>query len=420
MERLLNGVEVEWKALGELGELVRGNGLPKTDFTETGVPAIHYGQIYTYYGTSTTKTISFVSTETASKLKKVDTGDVVITNTSENIEDVGKALVYLGKTQAVTGGHATIFKPHQEILGKYFAYFTQTLKFSEQKRKSAKGTKVIDISTTDMAKIIVPIPCPNNPKKSLEIQAEIVRILDAFTSLTAELSAELSAELNMRKKQYNYYRNQLLRFEDGDVEWKTLGEVAKIQRGASPRPIANYITENENGMPWIKIGDTTPHSKYVHETEQKITFEGAKKSRILKKGDFIMSNSMSFGRPYILKIDGAIHDGWASISDFEERLNSDYLYHYLSSKSVQNYWASKINSGSVSNLNADIIKTLPVPIPDISKQEEISSILDKFDALTNSITDGLPREIELRQKQYEYYRDMLLSFPKPNTTATST
>ena len=123
--------EVEWKRLGEVGELVRGNGLPKTDFTETGVPAIHYGQIYTYYGVYTDKTISFVSPETAKKLKKVNCGDVVLTNTSENLEDVGKAVVYLGKEQAVTGGHATIFKPSKDILGKYFAYYTQTEGFSK-------------------------------------------------------------------------------------------------------------------------------------------------------------------------------------------------------------------------------------------------------------------------------------------------
>lgn len=126
---------------------------------------------------------------------------------------------------------------------------------------------------------------------------------------------------------------------------------------------------------------------------------------------------MSFGRPYILRITGAIHDGWASISNFSEKLNADYLYHYLSSKKVKIYWESKINSGSVSNLNADIIKTLPVPLPDKQKQERISALLDKFDTLTNSITEGLPREIELRQKQYEYYRDLLFSFPKPETVS---
>ena len=152
------------------------------------------------------------------------------------------------------------------------------------------------------------------------------------------------------------------------VEWKTLGEVAKIQRGASPRPIANFITDDENGIPWIKIGDTTINSKYVNSTEQRITLKGAEKSRVLKKGDFIMSNSMSFGRPYILNIDGAIHDGWASISDFGERLNSDYLYHYLLSNTVQTFWLSKINSGSVSNLNSDIIKSLEIPIPPLAVQ----------------------------------------------------
>ena len=140
-------------------------------------------------------------------------------------------------------------------------------------------------------------------------------------------------------------------------------------------------------------------------------------SRILGKGDFIVSNSMSFGRPYILNIEGAIHDGWASISGFSDTLNSDYLYHYLSSNTVQNYWSGKINSGSVSNLNADIIKTLPVPVPSISKQENIAALLDKFDTLTNSISEGLPREIALRQKQYEYYRDLLLNFPKPREVA---
>ena len=201
------------------------------------------------------------------------------------------------------------------------------------------------------------------------------------------------------------------------MEWETLGVVSKIQRGASPRPIAKYVTDDKSGVPWIKIGDTRLGSKFVDNTAQRITFEGAEKSRVLKKGSFIMSNSMSYGRPYILGIEGAIHDGWASISDFEAKLNPDFLYHYLSSGNVKKYWESKINSSSVSNLNSDIIKALPVPIPPIDEQERIASILDKFDTLTTSLTEGLPREIELRKQQYEYYRDLLLSFPKPEVVA---
>jgi type I restriction enzyme S subunit len=197
----LNGKEVEWKTLGELGELVRGNGLRKSDLRESGVPAIHYGQIYTYYGTFATKTKSFVSYDTAKKLKKVDAGDVVITNTSENIEDVSKAVVYLGQVQAVTGDHTTIFKPSNQILGKYFAYFTQTDLFANQKRKYAKGTKVIDVSATDMAKIIVPIP-------PLEEQERIVSILDKFNALINSITEEIE----LRQKQYEYYRDMLLSF----------------------------------------------------------------------------------------------------------------------------------------------------------------------------------------------------------------
>ena len=144
--------------LGEVGFFIRGNGLQKKDLITNGIPAIHYGQIYTYYGISAEQTISFVSPETAKGLRKVDYGDVIITNTSENIDDVGKAVAYCVKEQGVTGGHATIFKPSEKIIGKYLVYYTQTTAFSNQKRKYAKGTKVIDVSANDLAKIIIPLP----------------------------------------------------------------------------------------------------------------------------------------------------------------------------------------------------------------------------------------------------------------------
>lgn len=202
----LSTEHIQWVKLNDLGELIRGNGLQKKDFTETGVPAIHYGQIYTYYGTFATETKSFVSPELAKKLKKVDCGDVVITNTSENFEDVGKAMVYLGKEQAVTGGHATIFKPnHEKILSKYFVYLTQTSFFTNEKRKYAKGTKVIDVSATDMAKIILPIP-------PLKEQQRIVSILDKFETLSNSITEGLPLSIEQSQKRYEYYRELLLSF----------------------------------------------------------------------------------------------------------------------------------------------------------------------------------------------------------------
>src|SRR5690348_16946419 len=126
---------VPYKAIGDLGQLVRGNGMPKADFVESGVGCIHYGQIYTSYGTWTTTTLSFISPEKANRLAKVDPGDVIITNTSENVEDVCKAVAWLGEKQIVTGGHATVLKHKEDP--KYLAYYFQTRRFFAEKKKLA-------------------------------------------------------------------------------------------------------------------------------------------------------------------------------------------------------------------------------------------------------------------------------------------
>ncbi len=189
------------------------------------------------------------------------------------------------------------------------------------------------------------------------------------------------------------------------------GSIATIVRGASPRPIKNFVTDDKNGVNWIKIGDVKPNTKYITETAEKITQAGAEKSRRVRKGDFILSNSMSFGRPYILRIDGCIHDGWLSISGFEDFLLSDYLYHLLNSADVQQEMNKKASfGGAVQNLNADTVRSIKLKIPSIEKQRQIVAILDRFDSLCNDLTSGLPAEIKARQQHYEYYRDKLLTF----------
>ena len=119
---------------------------------------------------------------------------------------------------------------------------------------------------------------------------------------------------------------------------------------------------------------------------------------------------MSFGRPYILNIDACIHDGWISMSNFEKTFIPDFLYYLLWSSEVQLFWKNKASSGTVQNLNADIVRSTTIPIPPLSEQERIVAILDKFDALVNDISIGLPAELEARRKQYEYYRNKLLTF----------
>lgn len=275
-----------------------------------------------------------------------------------------------------------------------------------QIEEGTPGGSVKHLSAKAINSIHIPLP-------PLPVQEEIVRILDNFT----ELQAELQAELQKRKLQYNYYLDNLLNFNRGgyqaEVRWMKMSEVMSISRGASPRPIQNYLTDADDGIPWIKIGDVSPSSKYISSTKEKIKKEGATKSRYLKKGDFILSNSMSFGRPYILNIDGCIHDGWISMYGFEEHLDQDYLYYVLRSESVQTFWTAKANSGgAVSNLNSDIVRNTLIPIPSMTEQKKIVSILNRFDTLTNDLTAGLPAEIEKRRQQYEYYRDKLLTFKR--------
>lgn len=206
---------VEFKAIGDFGELVRGNGMPKSDFVESGVGCIHYGQIYTYYGIWATEAISFVSAAKAEKLAKVDPGDLIITNTSENIEDVCKAVAWIGDVQIVTGGHATVLKHDQDP--KYLSYYLKTPQFFAEKKKHATGTKVIDVSAKGLAKIRIPVP-------PLEVQHEIVTVLDNFTRLEEELEEQLEEELEVRRRQYRYYRDALLSFDEHVIGARKQGE----------------------------------------------------------------------------------------------------------------------------------------------------------------------------------------------------
>ena len=163
------------------------------------------------------------------------------------------------------------------------------------------------------------------------------------------------------------------------VGWTTkrLDEVCQIERGGSPRPIQNFITTDSNGLNWIKIGDATASGKYIYKTEEKIRPEGAKRSRMVYEGDFILSNSMSFGRPYIMKTSGCIHDGWLVLREREPKINQDYLYYVLGSDLVFHQFDRLAAGSTVRNLNIGLVKGVEIPIPSASEQRRIVGILDE-------------------------------------------
>lgn len=194
--------------MNELGVFTRGSSLQKSDFAESGVGCIHYGQLYTHYGTYAYKTKTFVSEEFAKKARKAKQGDLVIATTSENDEDVCKAVAWLGKDEIAVSSDACFYS--HTLNPKYVAYFFQTEDFQKQKRPFITGTKVRRVNADNLAKIKIPVP-------PLEEQERIVGILDKFDALVNDISIGLPAEIKMRQQQYEYYRDLLLTFPPNNL-----------------------------------------------------------------------------------------------------------------------------------------------------------------------------------------------------------
>lgn len=372
---------VEYRALGDVAELKRGQAVTRKEIVEGQVPVIAGGREPAYYIDRPNRQGETIVIAGSGAYA----GFVSFWNEPIFVSDAFSIMVDRGTLQP-----------------RFVYHWLRGRQETIHALKSGGG--VPHVYPKDVAKLRCPIP-------PLEVQREIVRILDQFTTLEAELEAELEA----RRTQYEHYRNHLLSYDSlaarGPVEMVRLGDVVSISRGASPRPISKYVTQGE-GIPWIKIGDVDPQGKFVTGTAERITSAGANKSRRVLPGEFILSNSMSFGRPYILQIEGCVHDGWLILSDVTDHWIPDFLYHSLRTDDVQRQFEQLASGGTVRNLNSRVIESVELCLPSKVVQEQVVSVLDRFDALVNDISSGLPAEIEARRAQYEHYRDRLLSFPE--------
>ncbi|MCD8560435.1 MAG: restriction endonuclease subunit S [Shewanella xiamenensis] len=278
----------------------------------------------------------------------------------------------------------------KQVNPKYLYYFLTTVGLGAMNQAGGVPSQTQSV----LNELRIPIPCPDNPEKSLEIQSEIVRILDSFTELTAELTSELTAELTSRKKQYNYYRDKLLTFADGEVEWNSLGDVAVIGTG------------NNDTQDAVEDGQ---YIFYARGREPlKLNSFDFDETAIITAGD-----GAGVGKVYhYAQGKYALHQRAYRIVP-GQRMAPRFVYHYISA-CFNSYIQKASVSSSVTSLRRPMFLNFPIPVPPLSEQNSIVAMLDKFDVLTTSITEALLREIELRQQQYEYYRDLLFSFPKPD------
>ena len=383
LEKLLDGEIVEWIALGDVTLIKTGQAVSKQAIsTNPGqYPVINSGK----------EPLGFIDKW------NTDNDPIGITTRGAG---VGSITWQEGKYFRGNLNYSVTIKDSANLEVRYLYHLLHQMQSAIQSLCTFDGIPALNAGS--LKGLEIPIPCPNDPKKSLEIQAEIVRILDAFTAMTAELTAEL----NLRKKQYNYYRDQLLSFEEGDVEWKALGEVFNIFAGGDkPKDAFSEEETDEFNVPILSNG-------------------------IGLKSLYGWTNLPKITEPSLtVSARGTI--GWTSYRDRpffpiirllvltpKIGVNTKYAYYYM--KTIENNYP--VPPAGIPQLTKPMIENVQFPIPypnDLERsqaeQARIVAILDKFDALTNSITEGLPREIELRQKQYEYYRDLLLSFPKSHS-----
>ena len=387
LEKLLDGVEVEWKTLGTVIKTVTASSKLKSQaYRASGkLPIVDQG-------------IKFIAGYTDEDVTPIEAGKYIIFGDhSEHIKYVDFPFVQGADGLKIL---SPISANAKYIYHAFLKFYKKELSYKRH-WSTAQQT-------------LIPIPCPDNPEKSLAIQSEIVRILDKFTALTAELTAEL----NMRKKQYNYYRDQLLSFKEGEVEWKTLEEVLVDKFWIMP---ATPKFDDNGEIPYVTSknisGGNIDFERVKHISRD--DFLSISKNRPILKGDFLISMIGTIGE--IARVKCLDPDFYGQnmylIRLNEELLHPRYFLHFFDSPRMKFYFKSVKNNSGQGYLKANNIDGLSIPLPSIDEQQKIAFILDKFDTLTNSITEGLPREIELRQKQYEYYRDLLFSFPKPETVS---
>lgn len=389
---------VPYKSLGEIAELVRGNGMPKADLIDQGVGAIHYGQIYTRYGAWTTQTLSFVSPEKAVRLAKASPGDIIITNTSENIADVGKAVAWLGEAEIVTGGHATVIKHNHDA--KFLSYWFASESFNAQKRKLATGTKVIDISAKLLATVRVPVP----PRR---VQQEIVAALDEFTHLEADLASELESESNARRAQYDHYRAEVFRRAAAKGSWSTLGGVsARITSGGTPSTAREDYYGG--GIPWVRTQEVD--FGYITATGKTISEEGMANSSakwIPANCVIVAMYGATAAKVAMNSIPVTTNQACCNLELDPLLADPRYVFHWVS---AQYETLRSLGEGTQSNLNAKKIKGFRIPVPSLDEQTRVAALLDNMLNQFTELTTALPAEREGRRKQYKYYRDRLLTF----------
>lgn len=309
-------------------------------------------------------------------------GDVLLTKDGANTGNV--CINEYDEPISLLSSVCLIKTNRYQLIPRFLLYYIQSDEGFEQITGKMTGAAIKRIILKTIKTSTIPLP-------PLTEQKRIVAILDeAFEGIDAAVANTAKNLANARELFESYLNAVFTQKGEGWVE-RTLGNTCIVGRGSSPRPIKQYITDAENGVSWIKIGDTKGITKYIRTTKQKITPEGATRSRRVDPGDFILTNSMTYGKPYVMATTGYIHDGWFVLR-LNDDINSSYFYYLLSSRVVQEQFASLAAGAIVKNISSDLVKRAVLPIAPFSNQEQIAKKTENLNGETQSL------EAKYRQK----------------------
>jgi len=381
----------KWATLGEITDTTSG-GTPKRtnkDYWNGSINWLKSGELNDGYIYDVEETITEEGLKKSSA-KIFKTGTLLMAMYGATVGRLGILKVDTSTNQAV----CAIFNRFNLFNNEYIFFY---LKYTRQQMlEDSFGGAQPNLSQGYINNINIPF-APFNEQKRI-----VTKIEKLFSNLDKS-----DQHLVHLEKQLKRYRQSILKstFENEKAEnWVTLENIFEIERGGSPRPIKNFLTDADDGINWIKIGDTKVGQKYIEFTKEKIKPEGLKKSRLVIEGDFILSNSMSFGRPYIMKTTGAIHDGWLVFREKMDNINKDYFYYLLSSAYMYQQFSVKASGSTVKNLNKELVKTIKVPLPTETEQANIVKQIEKH----FSIIDKLEAVVQKSIKESKRLRQSIL------------
>lgn len=312
--------------------------------------------------------------------------------------DIGRAAIWNEEKPIQYQNALHRLRFNQSMLSRFCLYHLYHLKMTgELDAKFGKGVTIKHLVKSALLSIPIPVP-------AIEVQNAIVAELDEINEVIAEMQLQVVDLDELAQSIFYTMFGDPVNNEKG-WELKKLGDVCIVERGGSPRPIKDFITTSNDGINWIKIGDATDGSIFINSTKEKIKPEGMKKSRFVHKGDFILSNSMSFGKPYILGVDGCIHDGWLVIHDNNNTFNKYYLYYFLSSKNVNNEFKRLAVGGVVNNLNSSIVRNINICIPPINTQQKFADSIEAIESVKAELNAQIAEMQNLLASRMDYYFD---------------